>query len=171
MTLRRVLVTVVGHVDHGKTSLLDAIRQTNITATEAGAITQAIGASIVPISTIKKLCGPLLEKLKMELNLPGMLFIDTPGHAAFTNLRKRGGALADIAILVVDLNEGFMPQTEEALQILKGHKTPFVVAATKLDLTSGWRSHQSSSLIQNINTQAPQTINDIEKKLDEILGE
>ena len=165
MTLRRVLVTVVGHVDHGKTSLLDAIRQTNITATEAGAITQAIGASIVPISTIKKLCGPLLEKLKMELNLPGMLFIDTPGHAAFTNLRKRGGALADIAILVVDLNEGFMLQTEEALQILKGHKTPFVVAATKLDLTSGWRSHQSSSLIQNINTQAPQTINDIEKKL------
>ncbi len=164
MTLRRVLVTVVGHVDHGKTSLLDAIRQTNITATEAGAITQAIGASIVPISTIKKLCGPLLEKLKMELNLPGMLFIDTPGHAAFTNLRKRGGALADIAILVVDLNEGFMPQTEEALQILKGHKTPFVVAATKLDLTSGWRSHQSS-LIQDINTQAPQTINDIEKKL------
>ncbi len=164
MTLRRVLVTVVGHVDHGKTSLLDAIRQTNITATEAGAITQAIGASIVPINTIKKLCGPLLEKLKMELNLPGMLFIDTPGHAAFTNLRKRGGALADIAILVVDLNEGFMPQTEEALQILKGHKTPFVVAATKLDLTSGWKSHQSS-LIQNINTQAPQTINDIEKKL------
>ena len=99
MTLRRVLVTVVGHVDHGKTSLLDAIRQTNITATEAGAITQAIGASIVPISTIKKLCGPLLEKLKMEFDLPGMLFIDTPGHAAFTNLRKRGGALADIAIL------------------------------------------------------------------------
>ena len=165
MTLRRVLVTVVGHVDHGKTSLLDAIRQTNITATEAGAITQAIGASIVPISTIKKLCGPLLEKLKMELNLPGMLFIDTPGHAAFTNLRKRGGALADIAILVVDLNEGFMLQTEEALQILKGHKTPFVVAATKLDLASGWRSHQPSPLIQNINTQTPQTINDIEKKL------
>ncbi|MBI2079847.1 translation initiation factor IF-2, partial [Candidatus Micrarchaeota archaeon] len=92
--LRQPIVSVLGHVDHGKTLLLDKIRGTAIVKKEAGGITQAIGASIIPISTIKSICGDLLNSIK-NLNIPGLLFIDTPGHAAFVNLRKRGGNLAD----------------------------------------------------------------------------
>ena len=134
MAIRKVLVTVVGHVDHGKTSLLDNIRRTAVTNSEAGAITQAIGVSIIPIETIKKICGPLLNSMKENLTVPGLLTIDTPGHAAFTSLRKRGGSLADIAILVVDINEGFKPQTIESIEILKANKVPFIVAVNKIDL-------------------------------------
>ena len=123
MSTRSPLCVVVGHVDHGKSSILDKIRGTAIVKSEAGAITQAIGASIIPIETIKNMCGPLLERLKMNFTLPGLLFIDTPGHAAFTSLRKRGGNLSDIAILVVDINEGFKPQTIEAIEILKSYKS------------------------------------------------
>ena len=113
--IRSPIVSVLGHVDHGKSSILDAVRESNILKTEAGAITQAIGASIVPIDIIKNKCGKLLDSLKMDFTIPGLLFIDTPGHAAFTSLRKRGGALADIAVVVVDINEGFKPQTIEAI--------------------------------------------------------
>ncbi len=140
LPLRSVICTVLGHVDHGKSSILDRIRGTSIVKSEPGQITQAIGASIVPVSVIKKLCAPLLQQLKLSLTIPGLLLIDTPGHAAFVSLRKRGGVLADIAILVIDLNEGFMPQTLEALDILKNYKTPFIVAANKVDLVPGWRT-------------------------------
>src|SRR3989338_6949561 len=102
---RRLILSVLGHVDHGKSSMLDKIRNTAIVASEAGGITQAIGASIIPIETIKKICGKILAQLNMEITIPGLLTIDTPGHAAFTNLRKRGGNLADIAVLVIDINE------------------------------------------------------------------
>ena len=105
MPIRSPICAVEGHVDHGKTSILDRIRGTAVVSTEAGKITQAIGASIIPMNTIRKVAGPLLEKLNLKFNIPGILFIDTPGHAAFTNLRKRGGSLADIAIVVVDVNE------------------------------------------------------------------
>src|SRR4030042_221726 len=135
--IRQPIIAIMGHVDHGKTLLLDTIRGTAVQAKEAGGITQAIGASIIPINTIKKICGDLLKALKQKITLPGLLFIDTPGHAAFTNLRKRGGNLADMAVLVVDLNEGFKPQTFECIEILKQYKTPFVVAANKIDMISG----------------------------------
>ena len=94
MSLRSPLVSVLGHVDHGKSSLLDAIRGTNIVAGEAGAITQAIGASIIPAETIREKVGTLLDATGVKLTIPGLLFIDTPGHAAFTSLRSRGGTLA-----------------------------------------------------------------------------
>lgn len=139
MSIRSPIVSVLGHVDHGKSSLLDAIRDTNILSTEAGAITQAIGASIVPAEVITKKCGNLLNQLKLKLTIPGLLFIDTPGHAAFTSLRKRGGSLADIAVVVVDINEGFKPQTIEAIEILRASKTPFVIAANKIDAITGFR--------------------------------
>ena len=113
--LRTPIVAVLGHVDHGKTTLLDRIRRTRVTAKEAGGITQHIGATEIPIDIIKKICKDYLKKFKVTI--PGLLFIDTPGHRAFTNLRRRGGALADLAILVVDINEGFKPQTEEAISI------------------------------------------------------
>lgn len=137
--LRTPIVSVLGHVDHGKTTLLDTIRGTVVAKREAGGITQHIGATEVPIDVLKNVCkSPLLEKTK----IPGLLFIDTPGHHAFTSLRERGGALADLAILVVDINEGFRPQTVEAINILRRFRTPFVVAANKIDRIPGWKSEK-----------------------------
>ena len=170
MATRKVLVTVVGHVDHGKTSLLDRIRQTVVTAGEAGAITQAIGVSIIPIETIKKICGRLLDVFKEGLTVPGLLTIDTPGHAAFTSLRKRGGSLADIAILVVDINEGFKPQTLESIEILKANKVPFIVAANKIDLLHNWSYDQNKLLLDNINSLPTQIQEEFEKKMYELVG-
>jgi len=167
--LRKVLVTVVGHVDHGKSSLLDYIRGTSVVTREAGAITQAIGASIIPLESVRKVCGPLLDKLKTKITIPGILAIDTPGHAAFTNLRKRGGALADIAIVVIDINEGFMPQTEEAIEILRASKTPFVIAANKIDLIHGWKSLKEP-LLSSLGRQDPATTTNFETKMYEIVG-
>jgi len=163
--IRSPICTVVGHVDHGKSSILDKIRGSAIVAQEAGGITQAIGASIIPIATIKKICGPLLETLKINFTIPGLLFIDTPGHAAFTNLRKRGGNLADIAVLVVDINEGFMPQTIESVEILRSYKTPFVVAANKIDLIKGWHPKISEKILECIKNQSEHVITEFEKKL------
>jgi len=170
MSTRKVLLTVVGHVDHGKTSLLDKIRQSVVTKGEAGAITQAIGVSIIPIETIKKICGPLLNAFKDTLTVPGLLAIDTPGHAAFTSLRKRGGSLADIAILVVDIKEGFKPQTIESIEILKANKVPFIVAANKIDLLHGWQDDKNKSLIENINSLNTNIQGEFEKKMYELVG-
>ena len=167
--IRQPIVTILGHVDHGKTSLLDTIRHSTVTEREAGKITQAIGASIVPEQTIQRLCGKLLKKLNIELTIPGLLFIDTPGHAAFSTLRKRGGSLADIAIVVVDINEGFKPQTLEALEILKNSKTPFIIAANKIDLLPGWRK-QSEAILENISKQQEDVMRKIEERLYEIVG-
>ena len=168
--IRQPVITIVGHVDHGKTSLLDKIRGSAVTATEAGKITQAIGASIIPASSLKKICGHLLEKLKLTLTIPGLLFIDTPGHAAFINLRKRGGALADIAVLVVDVNEGFMPQTLESIEILKNDKTPFIIAANKIDLINGWQTDMTVPLLKNIEQQHERIRQLFDTKLYEAVG-
>ena len=167
-SIRSPIVTVVGHVDHGKSSILDKIRGSAIVAQEAGGITQAIGASIIPIETVRKICGNLLEITKLQFTIPGLLFIDTPGHAAFTNLRKRGGNLADIAILVVDINEGFKPQTIESVEILKSYKTPFVIALNKIDLIGGWRPDNAVPITQNIQSQNANVITDFETKLYKI---
>lgn len=140
MRIRQPIVAVLGHVDSGKTSLLDKIRGTGVQGREAGGITQHIGASFLPSDTIKQMCGQLAEKLtKTEQDVPGLLVIDTPGHEVFTNLRTRGGSAADIAILVVDTNRGFQPQTNESLKILQARKVPFVVALNKVDQIPGWR--------------------------------
>ncbi len=170
MAIRKVLVTVVGHVDHGKTSLLDKIRHTAVVSGEAGAITQAIGVSIIPIETIKKICGKLLTALGNKLTVPGLLTIDTPGHAAFTSLRKRGGSLADIAILVVDINEGFKPQTLESIDILRAHKVPFIVAANKIDLVHGWNWNQQKNLLENVNELDYKIQGEFEQKMYNLVG-
>lgn len=167
--IRQPIVSVLGHVDHGKTSLLDSIRGSAIAQKEAGGITQAIGASIINTDVIKKICGPLLQKLKLNLTIPGLLFIDTPGHAAFVNLRKRGGNIADIAIVVVDINEGIMPQTIESIQILKQYKTPFIIAANKIDLIDGWKQKEKE-LLKNVSAQQESTIAVFEKKLYVLVG-
>lgn len=150
--IRQPIVTVCGHVDHGKTSILDSLRGTNVYDTEAGGITQKISFTLYPLEQLKKAC-PLIEKSGIVLNIPGFLFIDTPGHAAFTNLRKRGGSLADLAVLVIDINEGIKPQTAEVIKILKNNKTPFLIALNKIDNISGWRKIKDG-LKDNIEAQA-----------------
>ncbi len=165
MAVRQPIVVVMGHVDHGKTSLLDRIRSTSVQKREAGAITQHIGASEIPASDIEAVCAGMLEKLKIKLTIPGLLFIDTPGHEAFTSLRHRGGSIADIAILVIDIAQGFQPQTVESIKILKQFKTPFLVAATKIDLVEGWRSTQNPSFSQALEGQ-PQHV---QARLDEAM--
>ena len=170
MTIRKILVATLGHVDHGKTSLLDKIRKTVVAKGEAGGITQAIGVSIIPLDTIKKICGKLLEALKLKLTIPGLLMIDTPGHAAFTSLRKRGGSLADLAILVVDINEGFKPQTIESIEILKANKVPFIIAANKIDLLPGWNYDAGKFLLDNIAAQEYSIQGKFEEKMYQLVG-
>jgi len=166
--LRQPIVAVLGHVDHGKTSLLDYVRGTTIVKREAGAITQHIGATEVPFDTVSKICGPLLKE--GTTNLPGLLFIDTPGHHSFSTLRSRGGALADIAVLVVDITEGFKPQTIESINILKQHKTPFILALNKIDKLPGWRTSKGSFLA-NKASQGQTAQQAFQNRMYEIIGE
>ena len=141
MALRHPVVVVLGHVDSGKTSLLDKVRGTAVQAREAGGITQHIGASFFPIDTIKRVTGDLFNKISTtDSQIPGILVIDTPGHEVFATLRVRGGSAADIAIIVVDANKGFEAQTEESIDILKRRKVPFVIALNKVDTVNGWRN-------------------------------
>lgn len=165
--IRTPIVCVLGHVDHGKTSLLDKIRGTQVVDSEAGAITQHIGATLIPIESIREMSG---VSDATEINIPGLLFIDTPGHRAFTTLRARGGALAEIAILVVDINEGFKQQTQEALQILKNCKTPFVIAATKVDRIPGWRVHPDEPFQKTFAKQNERVQGILETRLYELVG-
>lgn len=167
--LRQPIITIMGHVDHGKTSLLDAIRGSAIAAREAGGITQAIGASIIPANTLKAVCGDLLAKLNLKLAIPGLLFIDTPGHAAFVHHRKVGGDLADMAILVIDITEGIMPQTTECLNILRACKTPFIIVANKIDMIEGWHTKELP-LIASINSQEQRVVQRFETKLYELVA-
>ncbi|MBC7117552.1 MAG: translation initiation factor IF-2 [Methanobacteriaceae archaeon] len=170
MKIRSPIVSVLGHVDHGKTTLLDHIRGTAIATKEAGGITQHIGATEIPIETIKEICGKFLERFSIKEKLPGLFFIDTPGHEAFTTLRRRGGALADLAILIVDINEGFKPQTYEALNILKMYKTPFIVAANKIDKIPGWQVHEDMPFMDTFPLQAANVQEKLETRVYELVG-
>ncbi len=170
MKIRSPIVSVLGHVDHGKTTLLDYIRGSTIADKEAGGITQHIGATEIPNDTIEDICGNFISKLTIKDLIPGLFFIDTPGHAAFTSLRKRGGALADLAVLIVDINDGFKPQTYEALNILKMYKTPFIVVANKIDMIFGWDSHEGASFRESFNKQAQSVQQELDTKIYEIVG-
>ena len=170
-SLRSPIIVTVGHIDHGKTTLLDKIRGTSVTKTESGAITQHVGASYIPITTVKKICGNLLEKFKTTLEIPGLLLVDTPGHSAFTTLRKRGGAVSDLAILVIDIVEGFQEQTDESLKILKEFKTPFVVIATKIDRISGWYPYENASFLDSFQKQRDDVKNAIDQKIYRLVSQ
>lgn len=170
MKIRSPIVSVLGHVDHGKTTLLDYIRGSTIAAKEAGGITQHIGATEIPNKTIEDICGDFISKLAIKDLLPGLFFIDTPGHAAFTNLRKRGGSLADLAVLIIDINDGFKPQTYEALNILKLYKTPFIVVANKIDRLFGWESHEGASFKETFEQQHSSVKQELDTKIYEIVG-
>ena len=168
MAVRHPIVSVLGHVDHGKSTILDRIRGTKVVAREAGGITQHIGATDVPIETIYALCGPLLGDRKFSV--PGLLFIDTPGHYSFVTLRTRGGALADLAVLVIDINEGLKPQTVESINILKKLKTPFVIAANKIDLIPGWRHGENRIFAEAIAAQDPRVADELDQKIYNLTG-
>ena len=168
--LRQPVVVVLGHVDSGKTSLLDKVRGTAVQAREVGGITQHIGASFFPVETVKEITGPLYAKLaKAETPIPGLLVIDTPGHEVFANLRMRGGSAADIAIVVVDVNKGFEAQTIESVDILKKRKVPFVVALNKVDMVAGWRS-SSKFLSEEVKKQGMNIQTALDEKIYTVVG-
>jgi len=170
MPIRQPIVVVLGHIDTGKTLLLDQIRKSSVQAREAGGMTQHIGASFFPVETLTNICGPLLEKLKGKIQIPGLLVIDTPGHEAFANLRKRGGGVADIAILVIDILKGFEAQTPECIEILQARKTPFLVAANKIDRIPGWKSNPTETFLASYNGQDPYVRQDLDERLYTIIG-
>ena len=166
---RQPIVVVLGHIDSGKTSLLDKIRGTAVQSREAGGITQHIGASFFPIETLEDLCGNLLEKVGGKIDIPGILVIDTPGHAVFTNLRNRGGSASDISILVIDAMKGIEVQTRESLDILRKRKVPFLIALNKLDTVPGWRP--SSSLTSSLKQLDESTRNNLDGRIYDVVGE
>ena len=170
MDVRQPIVTVLGHVDSGKTSLLDRIRGTGVQGREAGGITQHIGASFLPLETVREQCGSLYSRLESSrVRVPGILVIDTPGHEVFKNLRTRGGSAADIAILVVDAARGLQPQTTESLKILASRKVPFVVALNKCDQISGWRASEGG-VTEAIKAQDASVQADLDQKIYDVVG-
>jgi len=168
--IRQPVVVVLGHVDSGKTSLLDKIRGTAVQAREAGGMTQHIGASFFPLQTLEKICAPLIDKAGIRLTLPGLLVIDTPGHEIFSNLRMRGGSAADIAILVVEILKGFEAQTHESLEILKRRKVPFVIALNKLDTLPGWRSTKGTLLRDSLKVQSTEVLEELDNRTYAVVG-
>ncbi|MBM5805395.1 MAG: translation initiation factor IF-2 [Candidatus Verstraetearchaeota archaeon] len=171
MPVRQPIVTVLGHVDVGKTLLLDKIRGTGVMSREVGAMTQHIGASFLPISTVENYCSTVIKGFQSKTSLPGILVIDTPGHEVFSNLRVRGGSVSDIAILVIDILEGVEKQTEECIDILKSRKTPFVVAANKVDKVPGWRSYPNKSFLESYKLQPPAVQSKADDKIYRIVGD
>ena len=172
---RQPIVAVLGHVDHGKTSLLDHIRglgsnsRASVMDREAGGITQHIGATEVPADILNELCSPLMGGNTFDS--PGLLFIDTPGHHSFSTLRSRGGSLADIAILIVDVMEGCRPQTLESLRVLKNAKTPFVIAANKVDRIYGWEAQPGRAMALSMRNQTQDSMGLFEKQYWNLVGQ
>jgi len=168
--IRQPIVCVLGHVDVGKTTLLDQIRKTSVQAREVGGMTQHIGASFFPTETLKEVAGPFLKRIGGEIRIPGLLVIDTPGHEVFANLRRRGGSIADIAILVIDVLKGFEAQTYEVIEILKSRKTPFLAAVNKIDRIPGWKSIPNATFLETYKMQEPMVRQLLDEHIYRIAG-
>ncbi len=170
MPLRQPIVCMLGHIDAGKTSILDRIRHSRVQLREVGGITQHIGVSFIPLQVLIDICKPLLKRFNIRIELPGVIVIDTPGHESFFNLRLRGGSIADIAILVVDILKGLQEQTYECINILKQRKTPFIVAANKLDKVPGWES-RNMAFIDNLRRQGSEAERILDDYIYRIVGQ
>jgi translation initiation factor 5B len=169
--LRSPICVVLGHVDTGKTSLLDKIRRTNVQEGEAGGITQQIGATYFPMEALKPSTDKLNKDLNLEYKVPGLLVVDTPGHEQFTNLRSRGSSLCDIAVLVVDIMVGLEKQTIESIELLKQRKTPFIVALNKVDRMYGWVARPNAPIRETLAAQPDYAVEEFERRTNHVLGQ
>ena len=167
-TLKAPICCIVGHVDAGKTSLLDRLRNTNIQEKEVGGITQHIGSTFFPIETIENSCSSIKGKFEVICNIPGILMIDTPGHSEFQSLRDVGTSICDLGILIIDIEESIQEQTKEAIKLLKEKKIPFVVAVTKLDKINGWKTTKSPNLREALKEQSKDMSMMLMAKLEDI---
>jgi translation initiation factor 5B len=167
-TLKAPICCIVGHVDAGKTSLLDRLRNTNIQEKEVGGITQHIGSTFFPIETIENRCSSIKGKFEVICNIPGILMIDTPGHSEFQSLRDVGTSICDLGILIIDIEESIQEQTKEAIKLLKEKKIPFVVAVTKLDKINGWKTTISPNLREALKEQSKDMSMMLMAKLEDI---